>query len=113
MCSITYIFNNEKEVVDYVTKMAHLVCLAVVLNNLHATLSGIARGYGLQKLGAFANLGAYYFVGIPTGAALGFQLDMRGKCLWIRVLAGMNCKGEDPLGKVSRRYWIDSRSTLI
>jgi multidrug resistance protein, MATE family len=35
-----YIFSNEKEVVDYVTTLAPLVCLSVVLDSLHGVLSG-------------------------------------------------------------------------
>lgn len=35
-----YIFSNEKEVVDYVTTMAPLICMSVILDNLHGVLSG-------------------------------------------------------------------------
>ena len=35
-----YVFSNEKEVVDYVTNMAPLVCLAVVFDSLHGVLAG-------------------------------------------------------------------------
>lgn len=35
-----YIFSNDKEVVDYVTSMAPLICLAVISNSLHGVLSG-------------------------------------------------------------------------
>ncbi|PON35431.1 Multi antimicrobial extrusion protein [Trema orientale] len=83
-----YIFSSEKEVVDYVTSMTPLVCLSLVFDSLHATLSGIARGCGWQDLGAFVNLGAYYLVGIPAAVALGFWLDLRGKGLWIGILVG-------------------------
>lgn len=35
-----YIFSNDQEVVDYVTSMAPLICLCVILNGLQAVLSG-------------------------------------------------------------------------
>lgn len=35
-----YIFSNEKEVVDYVTNMAPLVCLSVIMDCIQGTLSG-------------------------------------------------------------------------
>lgn len=35
-----YIFTNEKEVVDYVTKMAPLLCLNIIMDSLQGTLSG-------------------------------------------------------------------------
>ena len=116
-----YVFSNEKEVVDYVTNMAPLVCVSVIVNSLQGVLSGfslfpylvgtlsahkslfrsmkclfcsfipksgIARGCGWQDLGAIVNLGSYYLLGIPVAAALGFWLDLRGKGLWIGILAG-------------------------
>ncbi|KAK9226699.1 hypothetical protein WN943_011747 [Citrus x changshan-huyou] len=83
-----YIFSNDQEVVDYVTSMAPLICLCVILNGLQAVLSGIARGCGWQNLGAYANLTAYYLFGIPVAAALGFWLKMRGEGLWIGIQVG-------------------------
>lgn len=35
-----YTFSNEKEVVDYVTRMAPLVCLSVILDSIQGVLSG-------------------------------------------------------------------------
>ena len=35
-----YTFSNEKEVVDYVTAMAPLVCLSVIMDSLQGVLSG-------------------------------------------------------------------------
>jgi len=34
------------------------------------------------------NLGAFYLVGIPVGAVLGFVADYRAKGLWIGIVAG-------------------------
>ncbi|KAH9794903.1 protein DETOXIFICATION 14 [Citrus sinensis] len=79
-----YIFSNDQEVVDYVTSMAPLICLCVILNGLQAVLS---EG-GSQNLGAYANLTAYYHFGIPVAAALGFWLKMRGEGLWIGIQVG-------------------------
>jgi len=35
-----YIFSNEKEVVDYVTAMAPLVCISVLLDSIQGVLTG-------------------------------------------------------------------------
>ncbi|KAL0463517.1 UNVERIFIED_CONTAM: protein DETOXIFICATION 12 [Sesamum latifolium] len=83
-----YIFSNEKEVVDYVTKMAPLVCLSVIVDSLQGALSGVARGCGWQHIGAYINLAAFYLFGIPIAATLAFWLDVRGKGLWIGILSG-------------------------
>ncbi|KAK1416095.1 hypothetical protein QVD17_31883 [Tagetes erecta] len=83
-----YIFTNEKEVVDYVTKIAPLLCINIIMDSLQGTLSGVARGVGWQHLGAYANLAAFYLVGIPVAALLGFRTSLRGEGLWIGILVG-------------------------
>ncbi|KAH9681349.1 hypothetical protein WN943_029347 [Citrus x changshan-huyou] len=83
-----YVFSNEGQVVDYVTTMAPLVCLSVIIDSLQGVFSGVARGCGWQNIAAFVNLGAYYFCGVPTAAILGFWLKFRGRGLWIGIQAG-------------------------
>ncbi|PON74111.1 Multi antimicrobial extrusion protein [Parasponia andersonii] len=86
--ALGHIFSNEKEVVDYAAEMAPLVSISVIFRSFSAVLSGIARGCGLQKLGAFVNLGSYYCFGIPIAAILAFRFHLRGKGLWIGFVAG-------------------------
>ncbi|GAU24343.1 hypothetical protein TSUD_49320 [Trifolium subterraneum] len=81
-----YIFSNEQDVVDYVTDMVPLMSISVIMDSLHGTLSGIARGCGWQKLGAYVNLGAYYVFGIPIAIILGFWQLRRGKEYFKEIL---------------------------
>ncbi|KAJ8747764.1 hypothetical protein K2173_010031 [Erythroxylum novogranatense] len=83
-----YTFSNEKEVVNYVTRMAPLVCVSVFLDGLLGAFSGIARGCGWQHIGAYINLGAYYLLGVPAAAILAFPLKLRGYGLWIGIQLG-------------------------
>ncbi|VVA33680.1 Hypothetical predicted protein [Prunus dulcis] len=83
-----HVFSSEKPVVDYIAVMAPLICLSVFMDSLQAVLSGIARGSGWQSIGAYVNLGAFYLVGLPVGVVLGFPLRLRGKGLWIGIVAG-------------------------
>ncbi|KAJ8749274.1 hypothetical protein K2173_018754 [Erythroxylum novogranatense] len=83
-----YTFSNEKEVVNYVTRMAPLVCVSVVLDGLQGLFSGISRGCGWQHIGAYINLGAYYLLGVPAAAILAFPLRLRGYGLWIGIQLG-------------------------
>ncbi|XP_027367080.1 protein DETOXIFICATION 14-like [Abrus precatorius] len=87
-----YVFSNEQDVVDYVADIVPLLSLSVIFDTLHGTLSGIARGCGWQHLGAYVNLGAYYGLGIPIAAILGFWVQLRGKGLWIGIITGALCQ---------------------
>ncbi|XP_017975526.1 PREDICTED: protein DETOXIFICATION 8 isoform X3 [Theobroma cacao] len=83
-----YLFSNEKEVVNYVREMIPLLCIWVIMDSVQAVLSGVARGTGWQHIGAYVNLGAYYLLGVPVAVVLCFALNLRGKGLWIGILAG-------------------------
>eukprot|EP00253_Pinus_taeda_P010400 PITA_10400 len=74
-----YAYSNEGEVVDYVSSMMPLFASSTVMDGMQSVLSGIVRGCGWQKLGAYANLGAYYVVGIPIAVILAFVLHIGGR----------------------------------
>ncbi|KAK7380321.1 hypothetical protein VNO78_32829 [Psophocarpus tetragonolobus] len=83
-----YVFSNEKEIVDYVTVMAPLVCISVIVDSIEGVLTGIATGSGWQHLEVFVNLGAFYLCGIPMAVLLGFEGRLGGKGLWIGIQCG-------------------------
>ncbi|GMI68999.1 hypothetical protein like AT2G04050 [Hibiscus trionum] len=83
-----YIFSNEETVVKYIAQIIPLLCISVFMDSLQAVLSGVARGTGWQHIGAYVNLGAYYFVGIPVAALLCFVANLRGKGLWAGIVCG-------------------------
>ncbi|XP_022734319.1 protein DETOXIFICATION 14-like [Durio zibethinus] len=83
-----YAFSSEKEVVNNVADMVPIMCLQILVDCLQAVLSGVARGCGRQNTAAFANLGAYYLVGIPVAAVLAFVLHFKVKGLFIGQTTG-------------------------
>ncbi|XP_054810646.1 protein DETOXIFICATION 14-like isoform X2 [Prosopis cineraria] len=86
------VFSNEPDVIAYVTDIAPLLVMSVFLDSLQGTITGIARGSGWQHIGAYVNFGAYYVVGIPLAAILGFWACMRGKGLWLGITTGTFCQ---------------------
>ncbi|KAI9077030.1 hypothetical protein K1719_041014 [Acacia pycnantha] len=83
-----YVFSNEPEVISYVSDVAPLLVLSAFMDSLQGTLTGIARGSGWQHIGAYVNFGAYYVVGIPLAAFLGFWVGLRAKGLWLGITTG-------------------------
>ncbi|XVF12986.1 hypothetical protein REPUB_Repub08aG0167600 [Reevesia pubescens] len=67
-----YLFSNEKEVVNYVAEMIPLLCISVLMDNVQAVLSGVARGTGWQHIGAYVTLGAYLLCGNSSSCCFVF-----------------------------------------
>ncbi|KAI3430027.1 uncharacterized protein J3R85_008302 [Psidium guajava] len=83
-----YAYSNEKQVVHYIGVMTPLICLSIFMDSIQAVLSGVARGSGWQRIGAYVNIGAFYLIGLPIGLILGFVLHLQAKGLWIGVVSG-------------------------
>ncbi|KAK3409409.1 hypothetical protein EUGRSUZ_J01528 [Eucalyptus grandis] len=83
-----YAYSNEKQVVHYIGVMTSLICLSIFMDSIQAVLSGVARGSGWQRIGAYVNIGAFYLIGLPVGLVLGFVLHLRAKGLWIGIISG-------------------------
>ncbi|XP_074316582.1 protein DETOXIFICATION 16-like [Silene latifolia] len=84
-----YAYSNEKEVIRYVAIMLPILAASNFLDGIQSVLSGIARGCGWQKIGAYINLGSYYIVGIPLAIFLAFILHMGGKGLWLGIICAL------------------------
>uniref|UniRef100_A0A0A0LS75 Protein DETOXIFICATION n=1 Tax=Cucumis sativus TaxID=3659 RepID=A0A0A0LS75_CUCSA len=84
-----YAFSNEQEVVEYLAKMLPIVAVSEFFSGLQNVLSGIARGCGWQKIGAFVNLGSYYIVGVPFAILLAFGFHFGGKGLWFGIMSAL------------------------
>ncbi|ONI27492.1 hypothetical protein PRUPE_1G090100 [Prunus persica] len=84
-----YCYSSEMEVVNYVGEMLILVAISHFFDGLQSVLSGVIRGSGQQKIGAYVNLGAYYLMGIPTAVLLAFVLHLGGKGLWTGIIVAL------------------------
>jgi MATE family multidrug resistance protein len=81
-----YAFTNEPEVAEYVARLCILLAILQVMDAIQGVLIGMIRGCGRQTLGAIANLGSYYLLGMPTGIVLGFVLHFNAYGLWTGIL---------------------------
>ncbi|KAL7090249.1 hypothetical protein ACP275_12G028700 [Erythranthe tilingii] len=82
------VFSSEKQVINYIAVMTPLICVSTITDSLQAAISGIARGCGWQRVGAYVNLGAFYLVGIPVAVVLGFVDHLKAKGFWIGIVIG-------------------------
>uniref|UniRef100_A0ACD5ZQ58 Uncharacterized protein n=1 Tax=Avena sativa TaxID=4498 RepID=A0ACD5ZQ58_AVESA len=84
-----YAYSNEGEVVGYVARMMPILAVSFLFDDLQCVLSGIVRGCGRQKVGAYVNLGAYYVVGIPAALCFAFVYHLGGTGLWFGIMCGV------------------------
>ncbi|CAA0813463.1 MATE efflux family protein [Striga hermonthica] len=100
-----YAYSNEVKVVTYVATMMPILALSNFMDGLQSVLSGIVRGSGWQKIGAFINLGSYYLVGIPVAILLAFVLHIGGKGLWLGILCALLVQLVSLLAITIRTNW--------
>ncbi|XP_006661673.2 protein DETOXIFICATION 16-like [Oryza brachyantha] len=84
-----YAYSNEKEVAEYIAKMMPILAVSILFDGIQCVLSGVVRGCGRQKIGAFINLGAYYLAGIPPAFFFAFVCHLGGMGLWFGILCGL------------------------
>ncbi|KAF8657442.1 hypothetical protein HU200_060001 [Digitaria exilis] len=82
-------YSDEEEVVRYVARMMLVIAVSNFFDGIQCVLSGVARGCGWQKIGAFVNLGAFYIVGVPAAYLIAFVLHVGGMGLWTGIICGI------------------------
>ncbi len=60
-----------------------------VFDGLQAVTGGVLRGTGDTKIPALLHMIAFWAIGVPLGAYLGFQTPLRERGLWIGLVAGL------------------------
>ncbi|XP_022973952.1 protein DETOXIFICATION 3-like isoform X2 [Cucurbita maxima] len=83
-----YAFTSDTQIANHIASFWPLICLSILIDSFLGILSGVARGCGWQRVGAYVNLGSYYIVGIPMAAVLAFVVHLRVKGLWIGLVSG-------------------------
>ncbi|XP_008776058.2 protein DETOXIFICATION 16-like [Phoenix dactylifera] len=84
-----YLYSNEEEVAKYISIMMPILATSDFMDGIQCTLSGAARGCGMQKICSLVNLGAYYVVGIPSAILFAFVLHVGGQGLWMGIICAL------------------------
>lgn len=84
-----YAYSSEEEVARHTARMMPILAVSIVFDGLQCVLSGVVRGCGRQKAGAFINLAAYYLAGIPSAFVFAFVWHLGGMGLWFGIMCGL------------------------
>ncbi|KAK3814063.1 MAG: mate-domain-containing protein [Benniella sp.] len=83
------LFTGEMDVVATVAMILPLVALFQISDGIAGVSGGVLRGVGLQHLGAYLNLIAYYLVAFPIGYVLTFRMDWGLEGLWWALVVAL------------------------
>lgn len=75
-----------------------------VFDGLQGVTSGVLRGTGDTRVPALLHLLAFWAVGVPLGAWLGFRTPWRERGLWIGLVAGLAVAGALQSVRVWQRF---------
>ncbi|KAI9101570.1 hypothetical protein K1719_023814 [Acacia pycnantha] len=80
------VYSDDKEIVRHVASMIPVLAVSSFLDGIQSALSGIVRGCGWQKIGAYVNLASFYLAGVPCSVILAFVVHMNAKGLWLGIV---------------------------
>ena len=70
---VGYVFTSEKDVVTIVASAVPILSLFVMFDGFQGTASGILRGAGMQNIGFYINVTAYWVYTLPVAYVLAFH----------------------------------------
>ncbi|GMI63644.1 DETOXIFICATION 18 [Hibiscus trionum] len=98
-------FSDSPSIITQFASMTPLLLISITVDSFQGILSGVARGIGWQLLAVWANLGTYYFVGMPIACLLAFKFKLYAKGLWIGLICGLCCQAGALLVIALFRKW--------
>ncbi|KAE8692294.1 MATE efflux family protein ALF5 [Hibiscus syriacus] len=99
-------FSNSASIINQFASMTPLLLISITVDSFQGILSGVARGIGWQLLAVWANLGTFYFIGMPIAYVLAFKFSFMLRCgLWIGLICGLSCQAGALLVIALFRKW--------
>ncbi|XP_022734736.1 protein DETOXIFICATION 19-like isoform X2 [Durio zibethinus] len=98
-------FSNSPLIIKKFASVTPLLLISITIDSFQGILSGVARGSGWQHLAVWANLGTFYFIGMPIAGFLGFKFKLYTKGLWIGLICGLSSQAGALLFIALFRKW--------
>jgi MATE family multidrug resistance protein len=84
-------FTSDPEVISIVSTVLPLLAAFQFADSTTALANAFLRGLGLQAIGGWANLFAYYVIAVPLALFLCFSKDLKLVGLWMGCAVGSCC----------------------
>ncbi|XP_056904710.1 multidrug and toxin extrusion protein 1-like isoform X2 [Takifugu flavidus] len=102
---IAYLFTNDEQIRKRAADVASFYPPFIIFDAISATVGGIMRGAGKQKVGAICNILGYYGLGLPMGTSLMFAAKLGITGLWIGLLTCMFLQTSFLMSYMLRLNW--------
>lgn len=100
-------YTTEATTVAVAVMLIPLAGVFQVFDGLQAVTSGVLRGTGDTRIPAILHMVAFWGVGIPLGAYLGFRTPLRERGFWWGLVAGLAAAALLQSWRVTRRLRTD------
>jgi MATE family multidrug resistance protein len=97
-------YTTEAATVAVAVSLIPLAGIFQVFDGLQGVTSGVLRGTGDTRVPAILHLLAFWAVGMPLGAWLGFRTPLRERGLWIGLVVGLAAAGVLQSARVWHRF---------
>ncbi|XVE50211.1 hypothetical protein DITRI_Ditri01bG0143600 [Diplodiscus trichospermus] len=98
-------FSDSPSIIKKFAEMTPFLTVSIAIDAIQGVFSGVARGSGWQHLAVLANLGTFYFIGMPIAVVLGFKVKLYVKGLWIGLICGLSCQAATLMLIALLRKW--------
>ncbi|XP_056904702.1 multidrug and toxin extrusion protein 1-like isoform X2 [Takifugu flavidus] len=102
---IAYLFTNDEQIRKRVAEVVGFYPPFIIFDAISATVGGIMRGAGKQKVGAICNILGFYGLGLPMGTSLMFAAKLGITGLWIGLLTCMFLQTSFLMSYLLRLNW--------
>lgn len=100
------LFSRSEEVVRGVGKLLCVMGVMEIFNFPQAVSGGVLRGTGRPSMAVYANLGAFYLLGLPLGTVLAFKFKMGLMGLMVGLLVAISVCATLTVTVVLRMDWV-------
>jgi MATE family multidrug resistance protein len=98
---------KEKEVIELASKLLIIAALFQIFDCLQSSGISVLRGLADTKIPMIISFGAYWIIGIPVAALLGFYFKLGAVGIWIGLLLGLAILG------ISMLFRFNNKSKVV